>query len=486
MTIMTSPEVIAPASAQLQLAALLEHTGLAPLSDIGWIRVTGEDRVRWLNGMTTNSIQALKPGESNYNFFLSAQGRIQADAVALMLENCILLGTARTRLPALIELLDRFIIMDDVELAEHSSFGILIAGPHAAQTIATIGISTSDLAPNNFTATNDWRGHKVAILHAHSPLVPRFELWSESPETIAQLTAALATAAAVLVNEEALTHLRILEGTPLYGTDIRDKELPQETAPSGIQSRALHFAKGCYLGQEIVERIRSRGNVHRTFHAFELTGDLPTPGTILEFEGKPVGELTTIATIPLATGPIHLALGFIRREALELSKSRSAAIAGAPPITFPGGTAQPVTTPGRGSLKASSRPKQRKVSPSAVEWRAPAFRLCPGAGFPPIDFDGWERKLSINYSLCPSSSATPHQRENKMPDQNKPFVVTDRRKFTLDGEPRPDADPSPEKVRPTVPPRRTGHRIQRPRRLPGFNRQPHNSRQGSRPTASGR
>ncbi len=331
MSTLTSPEVIAPSSAQLQLEALLSSAAVASLPDIGWIRVIGEDRVRWLNGMTTNSIQALKPGESNYNFFLSAQGRIQADAVALALETSILLATARSRIPALTELLDRFIIMDDVELSGHPSSGLLVAGPKAAQTLAAIGIATSHLAQNYFTAIDDWRGHKVAILYAHSPLVPRFELWAEAPDAIAQLTEALTTVAATPVDQEALKHLRILEGTPLYGADIRDKELPQETA----QTRALHFAKGCYLGQEIVERIRSRGNVHRTFHAFQLTGEVAPPGTILEFDSKPIGELTTIATIPLASGPIHLALGYIRREALERST----------PITYAGGTALPIASP---------------------------------------------------------------------------------------------------------------------------------------------
>jgi len=333
MSTTISPEVPAASSAQAQLAALLDGTGIAPLPDIGWIRVAGEDRVRWLNGMTTNSIQQLKPGESNYNFFLSAQGRIQGDAVALMLETSILLGTARTRVPALIELLDRFIIMDDVELAEHPSFGVLVAGPSAAATLASIGIATDDLAPLHFTAIDDWRGQKVVILQAHSPLVPRFELWAESPAIIANLTEALTHSGATPVDSESLTHLRILEGTPLYGIDIRDKELPQETA----QTRALHFAKGCYLGQEIVERIRSRGNVHRTFHAFQLTGDLPIAGAVLEADGKPVGELTSVAAVPLATGPVNLALGYIRREALERGSA----------ITYAGGNAIPIATPYR-------------------------------------------------------------------------------------------------------------------------------------------
>jgi aminomethyltransferase len=338
MTAIASPPQSEVTSPQAQLSALLESVGVAPLPDTGWLRVAGEDRVRWLNGMTTNSIQALKPGESNYNFFLSAQGRIQGDAVALALDSCILLGTARARVQALMELLDRFIIMDDVALSEHPSFGLLIAGPQAAQTLADIGVPADSLAPLHFTAIGDsrnqgWRGHKVAVIHAYSPLVPRFELWAESPATIAELSEALAVAGGNLVGQEALNHLRLIEGTPLYGTDIRDKELPQETG----QARALHFAKGCYLGQEIVERIRSRGNVHWTLQAFRITGELPAPGAAFEFQGKAVGEITSAAVIPLAAGPVSLALGYIRREALE----RGA------PITISGGTAIPIAMPYR-------------------------------------------------------------------------------------------------------------------------------------------
>ena len=173
-----------------------------------------------------------------------------------------------------------------------------------------------------------------AIVHAHiRPLVPRFEIWSD-PETIAALTAALCRRRDPRLRRS-LDHLRILSGAPRYGSDIRNTptahDLPQETA----QDRALHFAKGCYLGQEIVERIRSRGNVHRTFAGFQLTGTLPTPGTALTAEGKAVGELTSVAAIPLATGTVQLALGYIRREALERKL----------PLEYPGGTATPIALP---------------------------------------------------------------------------------------------------------------------------------------------
>ena len=114
---------------------------------------------------------------------------------------------------------------------------------------------------------------------------------------------------------DAVEQLRILEGTPAYSVDITAKDLPQETN----QMRALHFSKGCYLGQEIVERIRSRGNVHRTFSGFVLRNAGPTAGTPLLAEGKEVGEITSVAagsSLPGA-GEKVLALGTIRREVLD-------------------------------------------------------------------------------------------------------------------------------------------------------------------------
>ena len=317
------------------LSALLTAAGTYPLNDFGWVSITGEDRVRWLNGMVTNSIQDLQPGHGNYNFLLSVQGRIQGDAYvfaeAAAESDALLLEAAIEQIPNLTTLLDRFIIMDDVELADISATraGLLIAGPSAASLLSQLGISTADLAQLQLK-TISWRSEDVTILHAHSPLVPRFELWA-SPAVIAALTAELHQAGAIPIPPAALEHLRILEGTPRYGTDIRDKELPQETA----QTRALHFSKGCYLGQEIVERIRSRGNVHRTFTAFRLEGALPTRGTLLEADGKQIGELTSAAAIPLPTGIVQLALGYVRREALDRNL----------PLLYPGGSAVPVTTP---------------------------------------------------------------------------------------------------------------------------------------------
>jgi folate-binding protein YgfZ len=116
-----------------------------------------------------------------------------------------------------------------------------------------------------------------------------------------------------------------------------ERDLPQETS----QMRALHFAKGCYLGQEIVERIRSRGNVHRHLRPLELSGPVPQSGAELTDEdGAAAGQITSAAELTLAAGHRVFALGMLRSEAEARSQvfrykagalEGSAHILGAPP-----------------------------------------------------------------------------------------------------------------------------------------------------------
>jgi aminomethyltransferase len=103
---------------------------------------------------------------------------------------------------------------------------------------------------------------------------------------------------------------RVAAGVPRYGVDITDKYIPQETE----QFHALHFSKGCYLGQEIVERVRSRGAVHRHFTGFKLTGPAPHIGAEAQAEGKKVGEITSALRIPVNGDETTLALGYVRKE----------------------------------------------------------------------------------------------------------------------------------------------------------------------------
>ncbi len=328
---MTSPAI--QETTGTQFAALRHAVGLLPLAteagESGWIAVTGGDRVRWLNGMVTNSVQALTPGDGAYSFLLNAQGRIQGDCTIWAEPDRLLLQTSAAQIEPLLALLDRFIIMDDVELSDESErwHGLLVAGPLAAEKLTHVGVPArpSKLLKKMSAA---YGNTELSFITAYSPVVPRLEIWSRDPATLDTVRAALVEDGVATCTPDDLELLRIAEGTPRYGTDIRNRDLPQETA----QTRALHFNKGCYLGQEIVERIRSHGNVHRTFSQFILHGDAPAPGTPLQADGKPLGELTSIAS--QALDGQQLALGFVRREALERGL----------PLNYPGGYAEPLTT----------------------------------------------------------------------------------------------------------------------------------------------
>ncbi len=327
--------------------ALLRTAAFAPIHDRGFLRITGEDRVRWLNGMVTNSIQDLAPGAGCYNFLLNAQGHIQGIADIFALEDSLLLETDAAQLTTILTLLDRFIIMDDVELTAQEAaatdaglHGLLLAGPAAPSLLDDLALTLPSLPAPSLT-THTWQGAFLRLIHTESTVVPRFELWAESA-TIAAIAEALSARELLQAGPEPLEWLRTLEGTPRFGTDIRGRELPQETAAYGTQSRALHFSKGCYLGQEIVERVRSRGRVHRTFSGFTLQiapeTTLPAPGTALLMDEQPVGELTTVTAIPSCLafpGGSTIALGYIRREALEQHRA----------ITVVGGTARPSPLP---------------------------------------------------------------------------------------------------------------------------------------------
>jgi folate-binding protein YgfZ len=137
-----------------------------------------------------------------------------------------------------------------------------------------------------------------------------YELWLK-PEDVRKTWDALVAHGATPVGSEALEMHRIVSGVPRYGVDIRERDLPQETE----QARALNFNKGCYVGQEIVERIRSRGAVHRKFTGFLIQGAGPfAAGTRIVAGEKEVGEITSAASVQTAGGLKTVALGYIRRE----------------------------------------------------------------------------------------------------------------------------------------------------------------------------
>jgi folate-binding protein YgfZ len=293
-----------------EFRALLEGCGLFDMSWQAKLVLTGEDRVRWLNGMVTNNVRDLAMGHGVYNFVLTAQGRIVGDLVAYNRGDFVLVTTDRAQSAAITEIFDRYIIMDDVEVADISeklaAFGI--AGPRAAKVLQAAGIDVSQLDPGQVFDLV-WHDMGISVARSTHPNMNAYEIWFVV-EQADRVWDELVAAGATPVGSEALEVYRIARGVPLYGRDFGQRDLPQETE----QKHALNFTKGCYIGQEIVERIRARAILHRTFTGFLVEGEPPQLGTKVQSDGKNIGEITSTARVPFPGGERTVALGYLRRE----------------------------------------------------------------------------------------------------------------------------------------------------------------------------
>jgi aminomethyltransferase len=298
------------ADVRSEFEALLSGCGFYDLSSRVKIALTGGDRVRWLNGMVTNNIRDLATGRGLYAFLLNPQGHILGDLYAYNQGESLMIDSDQFQSEKLLATFDHYIIMDDVEVANVSDklTAIGIVGPKARDVLRAAGFEIPNLEPLQFLDLT-WRDAAVTLMRGDNAGVESYELWL-APDNMTSVRDALRNAGAMPVGTNALELLRVAAGIPRYGQDIRERDLPQETE----QQRALHFSKGCYIGQEIVERIRSRGNVHRKFTGFEVEGALPAVGTKIQADGRDIGEITSVASLPFASGERSVALGYIRRE----------------------------------------------------------------------------------------------------------------------------------------------------------------------------
>jgi folate-binding protein YgfZ len=279
--------------------ALREHAAWLDLSGRGKIRVSGEDRARLLHAMTTNDVQHLHPGEGCYAFFLNAQGRILGDVNVLCFEDHLLLDTEPETRQKLFEHLDRYIIADDVTLQDQTDqiATISLEGPEAEAVLSKLGVTP----PNAPYSTTAWGARTVARLSATGS--NGFFVFTPIDD-VAELTAQLSAAGAVPVQPDGARLVRIEHGRPRYGEEITERYLVQET---GLL-HAVHFSKGCYLGQEIVERVRSRAQIHRILRRLEIRGtEVPAAGAKLNVGEATAGEIASAAFSPALDEVVALA-----------------------------------------------------------------------------------------------------------------------------------------------------------------------------------
>jgi folate-binding protein YgfZ len=266
--------------------ALTASAALLDLSSRGRIRVSGEDRARLLHAMTTNHVEQMQPHDGIYAFFLNAQGRILADAYLLCFDDHFLLDTEPETRFAIFQHLNRYIIADDVTLEDitEETFSLGLEGPKATRVASDCGLP----APNRRFSHVRWGDFFAAAISATGGHGVRiYGAIGSKDEAIRTIEGA----GAIGASAEDAESVRIENFVGKYGREITEHTLPQETQ----QLHALHFQKGCYLGQEIVERIRSRGHVNRLLMGFRIEPQTapPPPGTKVMLEGNAAGEVTS-------------------------------------------------------------------------------------------------------------------------------------------------------------------------------------------------
>ncbi len=279
--------------------ALTRDAAVIDVSSRTRIRATGDDRARLLHALTTNHVQQLLPGHGCYAFFLNANGRILADADLLVFAEHILIDAEPEVHDSLWAHIDHYIIADDVNLHDdrESTFALAVEGPLAKDRLCAVGMPV----PANAFAHEAWEDSTVA--HLSMTGEPGFRIFGPRARKAAVLELLYLAEASPRDAET----VRIEHAKPRYGTEISAGNIAAEI---GLQE-ALHSQKGCYLGQEIVERVRSRGHINKRLVAFEFEGDsVPEPATRLMIDGKEVGELKSAALSPLLEKVV--ALGFIR------------------------------------------------------------------------------------------------------------------------------------------------------------------------------
>lgn len=284
--------------------ALRSNAAWLDLSARGKIIASGEDRARLLHAMTTNQVQELKPGEGCYAFFLNPQGRILADVNLFCRENDFLLDVEPETRESLYQHLDHYIIADDVTLEDATPriATVSLEGPQALAVAARIGAPVPEKAWAHLPWSN------VTIANVSSTGAPALRFFVPVDEKQALIDKFALPEA----SPQAARVVRLENFQPRFGEDILGTTLSQETQ----LSHAVNFNKGCYIGQEIVERVRSRGLVHRLLAGVEIDStEAPELDTRLFQGDQDAGKITSAVYSP-ALGKV-VGTAYLRRESAE-------------------------------------------------------------------------------------------------------------------------------------------------------------------------
>jgi len=277
--------------------------------------LSGPDRARYLNAVTSGDIRSLSSGQGTPGLLLNAQGHILAELDTFALEDRFVILSHASVAQRTFETLDKFIIMDDCKLEDVSAqwASCALEGPLATEALAAASGVSLDSLPAFGHQTAQIGGFGCRILRRSHFDLPGAEILAPR-DAMANVWRTLLSSAQAAgggpLGWEAVNSLRIEAGVRWFGYDFDDSVIPQE---AGIETTHVSYTKGCYTGQEIVERVRSRGRLNRWLCLLEFSG--PTPpeaGAKLLAEGKEWGQVTSCAFSPERKAVIGF--GYLRRE----------------------------------------------------------------------------------------------------------------------------------------------------------------------------
>ena len=272
---------------ETQYRAVRECAGVFDRSDRGKVRAEGADRLRFLHGMVTNTVESLAENQGNYSAVTSARGQTLLDVWVHRLENGIWMETEAGLAAKLIETLNRYLIADDVALSDESDawaiFGV--QGPEAHGVIGQIVGNVSPDLPEHHTVVRDFEGVPIWVAARSFTGEPGCDL-RIARDRADSLRQALVSAGGTPIGQQVAEILRIEAGIPRYGAEIDESVAPLE---AGLYS-AVDFDKGCYIGQEVIAKMHFRGRPRRYLTGLLL--DHSARGDVA-VDGKPVGRITT-------------------------------------------------------------------------------------------------------------------------------------------------------------------------------------------------
>ena len=328
-----------------EYTALRESAGVIDLSFRSRICLTGADCVRFLHGQVTNDVKKLRVGEGCYSAITTAKGKMESDMNIFALADELLLDFEPGLTGKISQRLEKFIVADDVQIMDAAPhYGLLsVQGPKAEEVVRALNlfpeIPTQQLGSLKisdatlgeiYLVSHAWldvcrsRGDETQIGKKSEPphvvsynsgfdlFVPNNSLGAVADKLIA----AAKQIGGRAVGWQAFETARIEAGIPRFGADMDETNIPLEC---GIENRAIVYNKGCYIGQEVINRIHSVGHVTRELRALRLATDLeslPKKGDKLFHAGKEVGYVTSAVKSPALNA--NIALGYVRREANQI------------------------------------------------------------------------------------------------------------------------------------------------------------------------